>query len=71
MNFSEHYCFAIRLSVVGALAVFAGVAHASTATYDLAGVTAGGFALTGTLSVDTTTDFAGECLPLGDYANAA
>ncbi len=62
MNFVKQRSFiTIKiLAVTGVLAAFAGVAHASTITYNLEGATATYFSdpgtITGTVTIDTTTD---------------
>jgi hypothetical protein len=53
----RHHGFIQRLALIGVLAVFAGVAHASTITYDLeGGTTTGGGTVTGTVTIDSGTD---------------
>jgi hypothetical protein len=57
MTFSRHHGFMQRLALLGVLAVFAGVAHASTITYDLEGaMTTDGDPVTGTVTIDSGTD---------------
>jgi hypothetical protein len=57
MSFVRHYGFMQRLALLGVLAIFAGVAHASTITYDLEGaMTTDGDPITGTVTIDSGTD---------------
>jgi hypothetical protein len=66
MSFVRRHGFIQRLALTGVLAVFAGVAHASTITYNLeggatnleSGAMGYGGTVTGTLTIDTTTDLA-------------
>ena len=62
MKFVRYHSFITikGLALIGALAAFAGVAHASTITYNLEGATATYFSdpgtITGTVTIDITTD---------------
>lgn len=74
MGSVRHHGFIQRLALIGVLAVFAGVAHASTITYDLeGGTTTGGGTFTGTVTIDSVTDLvtaadlAFDGSPSGDF----
>jgi len=57
MSIDRHHGFLQRLALLGVLAIFAGVAHASTITYDLDGaMTTDGDPITGTVTIDSGTD---------------
>ena len=74
MSIDRHHGFLQRLALLGVLAIFAGVAHASTITYDLDGaMTTDGDPITGTVTIDSGTDLvtAGDLeldgTPWGDF----